>query len=204
VPIHRLLRSNSLALALRLRNTLERESSGGKMNIFETADGSAHWPSIITMLGWLIGSMVTGGVLLATLHYNRNERVRVAEEKAPWKLSPQQEQVIIERITAGPKGKVALEFSAADRIRVRDFAHTLGALFGSAGLEVWGYIPAFQEAPGPPIVGLRIGVKPGVAASVGLSLRDALAAAGLVATVYPNNNNNYADDFAVVMVGMKP
>jgi len=34
------------------------------MNIFETADGSAHWPSIITMLGWLIGSMVTGGAYL--------------------------------------------------------------------------------------------------------------------------------------------
>jgi hypothetical protein len=53
-------------------------------------------------------------------------------------------------------------------------------------------------------VGLRIGVKPGVAESVGLSLRDALTAAGLVATVYAINNNNYADDFGVVMVGMKP
>jgi hypothetical protein len=174
------------------------------MSIFETADGSAHWPSIIAMLGWLVGSLVTGGVLLATLHYNRNERVRVAEEKAPWRLSPQQEQIIVERITPGPKGKVALEFSAADRVRVRDFAHKLSDLFATAGLEVWGYIPAFQEAAGLPIIGLRIGVKPGVAESVGLSIRDALAAAGLAATVYPNNNNNYADDFAVVFVGLKP
>jgi hypothetical protein len=47
-------------------------------------------------------------------------------------------------------------------------------------------------------------VKPGVAESVGLSLRDALTAAGLVATVYPINNNNYADDFAVVLIGVKP
>jgi len=99
------------------------------------------------------------------------------------RLSPQQEHVIIERITAGPEGKVALEFSAADRIRVRDFAHTLGAL-GSAGLEVSGYIPAFQEAAGPPIVGLRIGVKPGVAESVGFSLRDALAAVRLIAAIF--------------------
>ena len=89
-------------------------------------------------MGWLVGSLVTGGVLLATLHYNRNERVRVAEEKAPWGLSPQQEEVLLERIANGPKGKVALEFSAADRIRVRDFAHKLGDLFRAAGLEVWG------------------------------------------------------------------
>jgi hypothetical protein len=174
------------------------------MNIFETADGSAHWPSIIAMLGWLIGSLVTGGVLLATLHYNRNERVRVAEEKAPWRLSPQQEQVIVEKITAGPKGKVAIEFSAADRIRVRDFAHKLRSVFAIGGLEVWGYIPAFREAAGPPVIGLRIGVKSGIAETVGLSIRDALAAAGLAATIHPNNNNNYEDDFAVVFVGMKP
>jgi len=44
------------------------------ISLFQTAAGSWHIPSILTVAGWLIGSLVTGIFIFANLRVNRDDR----------------------------------------------------------------------------------------------------------------------------------
>jgi hypothetical protein len=46
------------------------------ISLFQTATGLAHWQSIWMVLGWLVGSLVTGFFMYLKLKVDREERVR--------------------------------------------------------------------------------------------------------------------------------
>jgi hypothetical protein len=172
------------------------------LSIFETVSGEWHWPSLLAMIGWLIGSLVTGAFIVATLYFNWLDR----EKNGPWRLSPQQESTLMELLKKAPKGRLAVEYTAADQMRAYKFAEKLKEIFVASGYDVWAHMPSFVESGGPALTGLRIEVKKSneVSDAVGAHIQGAFLAIGFAAPGMNITNNNYADDYAVVRVGIRP
>lgn len=164
---------------------------------FQTSTGSWHLPSILALVGWL----ATSATLFATLKVNADER----ERNGPWKLSSAQVQQFSAALNGAPRGHLAIEYIALDATRSQPFADKLREMLGSAGYNVWGYIPAFQQTGNvAPLVGIRIGTKAGISDSVGGPIQHAFETIGITTSHEVIMNNNYADDFVVILVGIKP
>ena len=167
------------------------------LSLFQTADGGWHWASILTVIGWLIG----GAIIFATLVVNRNDRVK----QGPWEFSAQQAANFATSLKDAIKGKVAIEYTKADEKRSRDFALKLKAIFESSGYDVWGYMPAFIQSSGDPITGIQIRIKKGQQSDVvGGVIQRAFQKIGFNAEGVVGTDNNYEDDRAVILVGIKP
>lgn len=170
------------------------------ISLFQNVSGSWHWPSILAVVGWLIGSAVTGGFILANLTLNRIER----EKAGPWKITEAQKEKFSNFLRDTPKGRVALEYTATDQVRAHALAVTLKDMLEKTGYDVWGYMPAFQQTGNaPPVVGIQIGIKD-QSAVVGEHMKQAFEAMGIDARHARMTNNNYEDDYVVIFVGIKP
>jgi hypothetical protein len=167
------------------------------LSIFQTAEGGPHWISILTVAGWL----VTGFFIFTSLVLNRNDRIK----QGPWQFSGSQQTKFVELLSGAVKGKIALEYSKADEKRAHDFAVKLKAIFEAAGYDVWGYMPAFIQSSGEPITGVQIQVVKGQPSDeVGSYIQKAFQNIGFEAPGVTRNNNNYPDDTALILVGIKP
>jgi len=162
--------------------------------------------------------MVSGLFIFVGLHVARNDRdaaYRKAQEsktiitalqqaQAPWPFPEAKKQEFIAHLQDAPKGRVAIEYIRSDEVRSRDFAVRIRDILKECGYEVWGYMPAFEQADAPPLVGVQIIVKNRQAEIVGGGLQRAFQAIGIDAKDAHRTNNNYEDDFVVVWIGMKP
>lgn len=104
------------------------------VSLFQTATGAWHFPSILAVAGWLVGSAVTGGFIFANLKVNRDDRIRahqkeqqsiaeanqaraqIAELERQQRhrvITPEQKALFIEATKAGPFGPVVLATHAA-------------------------------------------------------------------------------------------
>jgi hypothetical protein len=172
------------------------------LSLFQTVSGEWHWPSLLTVFGWVVGSLITGVFIFANLYVGRLDR----EKSGPWQLSQQQEITLLELFKKAPKGRLAVEYSAADQLRAHKFAEKLKEIFVASGYDVWGYMPSFVETGGPALVGLRVDVKKSNETSdnVGGHIQRAFIAIDFDAPGRNITSNNYEDDFVVVRVGIKP
>jgi hypothetical protein len=169
------------------------------LSLFQNASGGWHWPSILAVAGWLIGSAVTGGFIFANLTFNRIER----DKAGPWRVTESQVERFSNYLKDAPKGKIAIEYSASDQVRAQAFATTIKDLLTRAGYNVWGYMPAFQQTGNsPPLVGIQIGTKD-QSTAIGEVIRQAFKAIGIDASSARITNNNYEDDYVVIFIGIK-
>jgi hypothetical protein len=167
------------------------------LSLFQTADGGWHWVSILAVAGWL----ATGAIIFATLVVNRNDRVK----QGSWEFSKEQVANFAASLKDAVKGKIAIEYTKADEKRARDFALKLKAIFESSGYDVWGYMPAFIQSSGDPVTGIQIGIKKGQPSDiVGGFIQRAFQKIGFDAQGVVRTDNNYEDDRAVILVGIKP
>jgi len=126
------------------------------------------------------------------------------ERQAPWPLSDSQKQEFIAHLKDAPKGKVAIEYIRSDELRSREFAVRIRDILKETGYEVWGYMPGFEQADAPPLVGVQVIVKNQQSDIVGGGLQRAFQAIGIDAKGAHRTNNNYEDDFVVIWIGRKP
>lgn len=167
------------------------------LSLFQTADGGWHWVSILAVAGWL----ATGAIIFATLVVNRNDRVK----QGSWEFSKEQVTNFGASLKDAVKGKIAIEYTKADEKRARDFALKLKAIFESSGYDVWGYMLAFIQSSGDPVTGIQIGIKKGQPSDiVGGFIQRAFQKIGFDAQGVVRTDNNYEDDRAVILVGIKP
>ena len=164
--------------------------------MFQNVSGSWHWPSILLVVGWLI----SGVFIFANLTYSRNER----EKAGPWKITEAQKEKFSNSLREAPKGRVALEYTATDQVRAHALAVILKDMLEKAGYNVWGYMPAFQQTGNAtPVVGIQVGIKD-QSAVVGEHIKQAFETIGIDARRARMTNNNYEDDYVVILVGIKP
>jgi hypothetical protein len=165
--------------------------------LFQTADGGWHWVSILTVVSWIVG----GVFIFASLVINRNERLK----QGGWEFSKEQEKTLSASLKDAVKGKIAIEYTRADEKRAHDFALKLKAIFESSGYDVWAYMPAFTQASGDPVTGIQIQIKRNQPSdTVGSFIQRAFKEINIEATGVVSTNNNYEDDRAVILVGIKP
>lgn len=130
------------------------------LSVFQTAAGGLHIPSILLVAGWLAGTLVTGGFMLANLKVNRDDRIRTFEREQrsaadattaqariaeleerlhPRTISPEQRQLFIESTKAGPFGPVYLVTRTAFPSKEQeDFTMQLRELLNAAGFGTGG------------------------------------------------------------------
>ena len=165
--------------------------------LFQTAEGSWHWPSIFSLLGWLAASAVLAGTLIVS----RVERL----QQGPWLLSEDEQKAFVTALKNERRGKVSIEYSSIDARRVYGFAEKLKQILEREGYEVWNYLSGFLEAGRPPQLGISIGVvKNAESDVVGGGIQRALSAAGIDAKGLIRIDNNYPVETAVIYVGAKP
>jgi hypothetical protein len=180
------------------------------ISLFQTAIGGWHWPSVFSLITLLLSFITfigSGFVTFANLKINRADRIEAARldrVRGPWILSSEEVKTFEAALADAPKGKVAIEYSAMDQLRVRDFAVKLKDILEGIGYEVWGYIPAFREAGGPATIGIKIGIKVGKSDEVGGFIQSAFSSIEINAPGHHITNNNYPDDYVVIFVGAKP
>jgi hypothetical protein len=151
----------------------------------------------LTVISWLVG----GAFIFASLVINRNDRLK----QGGWEFSKEQEATFSASLKDAVKGKIAIEYTRADEKRARDFALKLKGIFESSGYDVWGYIPAFTEASGEPVTGIQIQIKKNQPSdTVGGFIQRAFQQISIEAQGVVSTNNNYEDDTAVILVGIKP
>jgi hypothetical protein len=167
------------------------------LGLFQTADGGAHWPTLITFAGWL----VAGVLMFSSFAISRNDRLK----NGPWVFDAKQEAAFEAALSEETKGKIAVEYTKADEKRAYDFAMKLADLLETAGYDVGEYVPAFIQASGPPITGVQIRVKKDMPSDVvGAGIQRAFKTAGIEAAGFVRRDNNYEDDRAVILIGLKP
>lgn len=141
-----------------------------------------------------------------------NDEVKVArslaenikEQQLPWALSIEQKKLFSESLSNAPKGAVAVEYIRSDEKRVYDFAVTISDLLRTAGYDVWGYMPGFQQAGSPPLIGVMIIVKDPISNTVADGIQRAFEALGIKSFRATRNNDNYESSRVVVWIGSKP
>ena len=124
---------------------------------------------------------------------------------APWCYRLARKKLFRESLKDAPRGKVAIEYIGSDEarspaisaVRVKD-------ILKDVGYEVWDYMPGFEQADAPPLVGVQIIVKNQQSDVVGGGLQQAFHSIGIDAKNARRTNNNYEDDFVVIWIGMKP
>jgi hypothetical protein len=136
--------------------------------------------------------------------YAHTLATQLKDREAPWRLTQEQKNKFSAYLKNAPKGKVAIEHSAADGKRSNDFAIEIKNMLEASGYDVWGYMSAFQEASGAPLTGIQIQIKDQQSDIVGGGIQRAFKAIGIEASGAHRTNNNYADDFVVILVGIKP
>jgi hypothetical protein len=151
------------------------------------------------VLFWLTISFPLLGAGAAIGRYYVDRRI-----SGPWLLSSRQKEAFRESLKDAPKGKVAIEYIRSDEVRSRDFAVRVRDVLKDSGYEVWGYMPGFEQADTPPLVGVQIIVKNQQSDIVGGGLQRAFQSIGIDAKGARRTNNNYEDDFVVIWIGIKP
>ena len=146
----------------------------GFITLFQTAAGTWHVPSLLTIAGWLVGSAVTGAFIFANLKVNRDERIRahqkeqqsisegdqarsrieeLEQKQRPRTISHEQRSVFVEETKAGPFGPVVLATRTALPSREQEaFTMQLRAMLDEAG---------FGNNEFDIVNGLSTGVDPG-------------------------------------------
>ena len=145
----------------------------------------------------LLGGLLTAGAAIGRYYIDR--RIN-----GPWLLSSSEERAFRASLKDAPKGKVAIEYIRSDEARSRDFAVRVRDILTDSGYEVWGYMPGFEQADAPPLVGVQINVKNQQSDIVGGGLQRAFQSVGIDTKGARRTNNNYEDDFVVVWIGTKP
>lgn len=140
----------------------------------------------------------------AVAHEAKHWNAVLQDRQAAWVLTKEQREHFVSLLEKAPKGRVAVEYLAADGKRAHEFAIAMKDLLAGVGYQVYASIPAFQDNREQPLSGVQIQIKNNQSLAIGKPLQEAFQAIGIETGRVQSTATSYGEDYVVVLVGMKP